>query len=74
MKAAKAAVPLQELRAKCGLTQAELAERVEMTRAQISRLERSSPRVETLRRYVEGLGAELHIVVRLDGHHYELRL
>lgn len=53
---------LQELRREFGLTQTELADRLEMTQAQISQIEsRTDFLLSTIRRYVEALGGELEI-------------
>ncbi|NJL28944.1 MAG: helix-turn-helix transcriptional regulator [Thermoanaerobaculia bacterium] len=54
---------LRALREAAGLTQDELAARVEITQSQLSKLERREDhRVSTLRRYVEALGGHLEIV------------
>lgn len=60
--------PLERLRKGAAMTQVELASAASMTQAEISRLERRDTlegvRIETLRRYVEGLGGSLELVVR----------
>lgn len=50
-------------RAEAGVTQAELAERMETTQSAIARLEsgRVSPTVETLQKYARALGKRLKI-------------
>src|SRR5438093_4891928 len=52
---------LREARLRAGLTQAELAERSETARSQISRYERGDvlPSLETLRRLIRACGLEL---------------
>jgi predicted transcriptional regulator len=59
---------LRALREAAGVTQEELAEKVEVDQSQISRLERQGDvRVSLLKRYVEALGGELQIVATLHG-------
>lgn len=59
---------LRALREAAGVTQEELAARVELDQSQISRLERQGDaRVSLLKRYVEALGGELQIVATLRG-------
>lgn len=54
---------LRALREAMGLTQEELAAKVEITQSQLSKLERREDhRVSTLRRYVEALGGQLEII------------
>lgn len=58
-------MPLQELRQAMQLTQQELAERLDMNQAAISKLEHQSDMyVSTLRRFVAAMGGELQIVAR----------
>jgi|SRR5215208_5326696 len=53
---------LRTLREAVGLTQEELAQKVEVTQSQLSKLERREDhRLSTLRRYVEALGGELEV-------------
>lgn len=60
-----AEMPLQELRQAMQLTQQELAERLDMNQAAISKLEHQSDMyVSTLRRFVAAMGGELQIVAR----------
>ena len=60
---------LCELRTLAGLTQGEMATRLKMTQAAISKLEtRDDIKVSTLRRFVEALGASLHIDAHFDAH------
>lgn len=59
---------LRSLREAAGLTQDELARRVEITQSQLSKLERREDhRISTLRRYVEALGGQLEIVAVVQG-------
>lgn len=55
---------LAELRKQLGIDQTELAERLGMTQAGISKLERSAdPKLSTLRKLTEALGGTLQIQV-----------
>lgn len=57
------AIGLRELREAEGITQEELARRVEVAQAQVSRTEtRANLHIDTLRRYLEALGYELECV------------
>ena len=59
---------IKELRKKAQLTQAQLADRLNVKRTYISKIERASSdiRISTLRKIVEtGLGGKLHIHVEL---------
>jgi predicted transcriptional regulator len=60
---------LRALREAAGLTQEEIAEKVEVDQSQISRLERQGgdTRLSILKRYVEALGGELQIVATVRG-------
>lgn len=59
---------LRALREAAGLTQEELARRVEMTQSQLSKLERRDDhRISTLRRYVAALGGRLEVVAVVEG-------
>ena len=64
-----AEMPLGELRQARELTQATLAELLETSQGEISKIERRADMyVSTLRRYVEAMGGELEIVARFpDG-------
>lgn len=53
---------LRQLRELAGLTQVELAERLDMTQAQISKLEaRTDCKLSTLQRVVKALDGELEV-------------
>jgi DNA-binding XRE family transcriptional regulator len=57
---------LVEARQAAGLTQAELAERLGVSQAQVARIEKSgydAYTLNTLRRYVQALGRTLEVVV-----------
>lgn len=60
-----------------GATQTEVAELAGVGQAEVSKLERrenlDAVQVSTLRRYARALGAEVQIVVVLDGRRYVLR-
>ena len=59
---------VKEARKKAHLTQQQLAERLNVNRAYISKIERASSdvRISTLKRIIEiGLGGKLHISVEL---------
>jgi predicted transcriptional regulator len=60
---------LRALREAAGVTQEEIAAKVEVDQSQISRLERQGGdvRVSLLKRYIEALGGELQIVATLRG-------
>ena len=59
---------LRALREAVGLTQEELARKVEVTQSQLSKLERRQDhRLSTLRRYVEALGGRLEVFAVVDG-------
>lgn len=62
-------VKLSELRQVKGLTQAEMAKKLKIDQSNVSRIERGSfDRIEirSLRKYVEALGGELEISVKID--------
>ena len=59
---------LRTLSEAAGLTQEELAQRVNVTQSQLSKLEhREDFRLSTLQRYVTALGGQLEIVAVVDG-------
>jgi DNA-binding transcriptional regulator YiaG len=64
---------LRALREAVGLTQGELAQRVEITQSQLSKMERREDhRISTLRRYVEALGGRLEIWAVIEGKRIKL--
>lgn len=65
---------LRELREACGLTQEHIAEVLGVPQGSVSRLEnRRDWRLSTLRDYVQAMGGDLHIVVKLPhGSHIRL--
>ena len=64
---------LRALREAAGLTQGELAQRVEITQSQLSKMERREDhRISTLRRYVEALGGNLEICAVINGKRVKL--
>ena len=68
------ALDLVELRGKLDLTQEELAQRLEITQSNVSRLERRRDMlVSTLREVVEAMGGELHLVAEFPDGPVEIR-
>jgi len=64
---------LRALREAAGLTQEELAAKVDITQSQLSKLERREDhRISTLRRYVKALGGELEVVAVVAGKRIKL--
>lgn len=62
------AYQLRELREALGLTQVELAGALDVSQNRVSRLERGDlerTQVDTLRRYVEAVGGQLHVEVEI---------
>lgn len=67
------AIPLPELRRARALSQATLAELLEMDQGNLSKLEqRTDMYLSTLRRYVEAMGGELDIVARFGEREYHV--
>jgi DNA-binding XRE family transcriptional regulator len=67
------AYKLAELRKSQGLDQTELAERMGMTQAGISTLERSAdPKLSTLTKYAKALGGTIHVSIEINGEQQEL--
>lgn len=59
---------LRELREALGLTQVELADALDVSQNRVSRLEHGDierTQVDTLRRYVEAVGGQLHVEVEI---------
>jgi transcriptional regulator with XRE-family HTH domain len=64
---------LRTLREAAGLTQEELAAKVEITQSQLSKLERREDhRISTLRRYVKAMGGELEVIAVVQGKRIKL--
>jgi transcriptional regulator with XRE-family HTH domain len=64
---------LRALREAMGLTQGELAQRIEITQSQLSKMERRDDhRISTLRRYVTALGGSLEICAVVNGKRVKL--
>jgi len=62
------AFQLADLRQELGIDQTELARRLGMTQAGVSKLERSAdPKLSTLRKLVEALGGTLVIQANING-------
>lgn len=64
------AYTLRELREALNLTQVEVAALLEVSQNRVSRLEHGDlerTQVDTLRRYVEAVGGQLHVEVEIDG-------
>ena len=60
---------LRAIREIAGVSQTELARKMETDQGGLSRIERKADiALRTLRRFVEEIGGELDIVVRLPGH------
>jgi ribosome-binding protein aMBF1 (putative translation factor) len=65
VNALKSEMPLQELRQARKLSQEQLAERLHLKQANISRLERRTDMyISTLRNYIEAMGGQLDIVAK----------
>jgi len=69
-----ATMPLAEIRKAIGMTQMELADRLEQGQGSVSKLERAADMyLTTLRKYLEALGGELHLTARFpDGRSFEI--
>lgn len=69
-----AAMPLAEIRKAIGLTQADLAGRLDVAQGSVSKIEHATDMyLTTLRKYVEALGGELHLTARFpDGREVEI--
>ncbi|MEO8094531.1 MAG: XRE family transcriptional regulator [Pseudolysinimonas sp.] len=66
---------LRELREAVNLTQVELANMLAVTQNRVSRLEHGDlehTQVDTLRRYVEAVGGQLHVEVEIDDRRIQL--
>ena len=68
-------VTQRELRKSCNRSQEDLARQLGVTQARVSRIERChNPRLRLLQSYVEALGGNLHLLVRLPGRDIRIRL
>lgn len=69
-----AALPLPEMRKAIGLTQQDLAGRLVTGQGSVSKLEHAADMyLSTLRKYVEALGGELHLVASFpEGRKFEI--
>lgn len=67
---------LAELRRELDLTQAAMAERLEVTQENVSQIERGEAdvRLSTLSRYVEALGGHLEVRAAFPDHSIELKV
>lgn len=69
----KLRIGLASLRAVKGRSQVEMAERIGVTQAQVSKVEAGEDwKLSTLRRYAEALGGQLEVTVALDGRRYRI--
>ena len=65
---------LREVRELCGKTQEELAEITEIAQGELSKIERREDHlVSTVRRYIEALGGEVHVVANFDDKSIQLK-
>jgi predicted transcriptional regulator len=68
VQAALVEMDLRAIREAAGLTQEQLAEKVEISQGQLSRLERGDfGRFPTLKKVVEALGGELEVTAVING-------
>src|SRR5437868_726642 len=69
-----ATLPLAEIRKAIGMTQTDLASRLEQGQGSVSKIENAADMyLTTLRKYVEALGGELHLTaVFPDGRNVEI--
>ena len=67
-------MPLAEIRKAIGMTQAELASKLDVAQGSVSKVENAADMyLTTLRKYVEALGGELHLTARFaDGRELEI--
>ncbi len=64
---------LRQLRELAGLTQVEVAARLEATQSHLSQMEAQDDlRLSTLRRYVKALGGQVHLRAELNGKTFDL--
>ncbi len=68
-------LPLDQLRRRRALTQAQLATTLGISQSDVSKLERRSDlKVSTLRHYLAAVGGRLHLVADVEGRPIRLRL
>jgi transcriptional regulator with XRE-family HTH domain len=68
-------IDLAQLRREIGVTQSELADRLGVKQAAVSKLERKTDLlVSSLTKYLEALGADARITVTVSGREYEYEL
>ena len=74
VKATLQAMPLTEIRKAIGMTQADLASRLDVSQGSVSKIENAADMyLTTLRKYVEALGGELHLTATFaDGRVWEI--
>lgn len=67
-------MPLAEIRKAIGMTQADLAGRLDVAQGSVSKIENGTDMyLTTLRKYVEALGGELHLIAKFsDGRELEI--
>jgi transcriptional regulator with XRE-family HTH domain len=68
-------MPLAEIRKAIGMTQAELAGKLDVAQGSVSKFENAADMyLTTLRKYVEALGGELHLTAKFkDGRELEIQ-
>ena len=74
VKATLEAMPLAEIRKAIGMTQTDLAGKLETGQGSVSKIENAADMyLATLRKYVEALGGELHLTAKFgDGREVEI--
>jgi transcriptional regulator with XRE-family HTH domain len=67
-------MPLAEIRKAIGMTQADLAGKLDVAQGSVSKFENAADMyLTTLRKYVEALGGELHLTAKFaDGRELEI--
>lgn len=68
VKETLASMPLAEIRKAIGMTQADLAKKIELGQGNVSKIENAADMyLTTLRKYIEALGGELHLTASFSG-------